>query len=164
MSIAIVYGSKGGSAASVAKLIKDKLGRDADLINIGEVNVNKLNSYDKLILGSATLGSGELQDDWSEFDKDALELKGKTVALFGTGNQKRHGDTFCDALGLLHDISVKKGAKIVGDKNPTDGYSFNKSKAVVDGSFVGLVVDKDIHGEILEEHVGEWVSLIKANF
>jgi flavodoxin I len=163
MSVAIVYGSTKGNTASVAELIKSNF-KEADLINIAKTTPSELNSYDALIIGAPTYYDGQLQDDWEAFDKDALELKGKTVALFGVGNQKRHSATFNNAIGILHELFVKKGAKIVGDKNPTDKYAFETSKAAVDGKFVGLIIDKEVEGDLLEESVAKWVSAIKSSF
>ncbi|MDR1284964.1 MAG: flavodoxin [Campylobacteraceae bacterium] len=163
MSVAIVYGSTKGAAASVAELIKNNF-KEADLINIAKATPDELNGYDGLIIGTSTYYDGELQDDWEAFDKEALELNGKKVALFGVGNQKRHGKTFNNGIGILYELAVSKGAKIVGDKNPTDKYTFETSKAVVDGKFVGLVIDKDVEGDSLEDSVAKWTNSIKNNF
>ncbi|MFV0481543.1 MAG: flavodoxin domain-containing protein, partial [Campylobacteraceae bacterium] len=78
MSIAIVYGSSGGNTEDVAKQIKKKLGKEATLIDIARTDADTLNGYDKLILGSSSWYDGELQDDWDSFDKNALDLSGKT--------------------------------------------------------------------------------------
>ncbi|MDR2789891.1 MAG: flavodoxin [Campylobacteraceae bacterium] len=164
MSIAIVYGSSGGNTEGVAKLIQKKLGVEADLIDIGKADAGKINSYDKLILGTSTWYEGELQDDWAEFNKDALELEGKTVALFGLGDQEGYGGEFCNGVGTLYELSLKKGAKIVGDKNSTEGYSFEESKAVVDGKFVGLIIDEDNQSDLTSSRVEQWVKSIKSAF
>jgi flavodoxin I len=164
MSIAIVYGSSGGNTESVAKLIQKKLGKEVDLINIAKITPNELNSYDGLIVGTSTYYDGKLQDDWEAFDKETLELKGKTVALFGVGNQKRHSTTFNDGIGILYELFATKGAKIVGDKNSTDRYTFETSKAVVDGKFIGLIIDKEVDGDLIEDNVAKWINLIKNKF
>jgi flavodoxin I len=164
MSIAIVYGSSGGNTQNVAELIKKSLGKEADLIDIGKADAKTLNGYDKLILGTSTWYNGELQDDWDSFDKNSLELGGKTVALFGLGDQDGYSDEFVDGVGILYDIAIKKGAKIVGAKNSTSGYSFGSSKAVVDGHFVGLIIDEDNQSELTNSRVESWVGSIKADF
>ncbi|MDR1976361.1 MAG: flavodoxin [Campylobacteraceae bacterium] len=164
MSIAIVFGSSGGNTEGVAKLIKKGLGKEADLIDIGKADASKINSYDKLILGTSTWYEGELQDDWDSFDKESLELEGKTVALFGLGDQEGYGGEFADGVGTLYHLSLKKGAKIVGDKNSTEGYNFEESKAVVDGKFVGLIVDEDNQSDLTAERVEKWVESIKSAF
>ncbi|MDR0579266.1 MAG: flavodoxin [Campylobacteraceae bacterium] len=164
MSIAIVYGSSGGNTEGVAKLIQKKLGKEADLIDISKADASKINSYDKLILGTSTWYEGELQDDWDSFDKEALEFSGKTVALFGLGDQEGYGGEFCNGVGALYELSLKKGANVVGDKNSTDGYNFEESKAVVDGKFVGLIVDEDNQSDLTASRVEQWVESIKSVF
>jgi flavodoxin I len=164
MSIAIVYGSSGGNTESVAKLIQKGLGKEADLIDISKADAGKINSYDKLIFGTSTWYEGELQDDWDSFNKDALELEGKTVALFGLGDQEGYGGEFCNGVGTLYELSLKKGANIVGDKNSTEGYSFEESKAVIDGKFVGLIIDEDNQSDLTQSRVEKWVESIKSAF
>lgn len=55
-------------------------------------------------MGSSTWGDGELEDDWYDFiaGVEVLDLKGKKVALFGCGDESMT-DTFCNAVGELHD-------------------------------------------------------------
>jgi flavodoxin I len=163
MSVAIVYGSTKGATQGVAELIKSNF-KEADLINVAKTTPDELNGYDGLIIGTSTYYDGQLQDDWETFDKEALKLEGKKVALFGVGNQKRHSSTFNDGVGILHELFIKKGAKIVGDKNLSDKYVFESSKAVVDGKFVGLVIDREVEGDLLEDSVAKWVNYIKSSF
>ncbi|MDR1460742.1 MAG: flavodoxin [Campylobacteraceae bacterium] len=163
MSVAIVYGSTKGTTASVAEIIKNNF-QEADLINIAKTTADKLNSYDGLIIGTSTYYDGQLQDDWEAFDKEALELNGKRVAFFGVGNQKRHSETFNDGIGILYELGVKKGAKIVGDKNPIDNYAFEASRAVVDSKFIGLIIDKEVECDLLKDSVTKWTNLIKNDF
>ncbi|MDR2635837.1 MAG: flavodoxin [Campylobacteraceae bacterium] len=164
MSIAIVYGSSGGNTEGVAKLIQKKLGKEADLIDIGKADASKINGYDKLILGTSTWYEGELQDDWESFSKDALEFEGKTVAFFGLGDQEGYGGEFCNGLRILYELAQGKGAKIVGNKNSTEGYSFEESRAVVDGQFIGLIVDEDNQSDLTSSRVEKWVESIKSAF
>ncbi|MDR1554765.1 MAG: flavodoxin [Campylobacteraceae bacterium] len=163
MSVAIVYGSTKGTTTSVAELIKSNF-KEADLINIAKTTPDELNGYDGFIIGTPTYYDGQLQDDWEAFDKEALNLEGKKVALFGIGNQRRHSNTFSNGIGILYELFIKKGAKIVGDKNPTDKFTFETSKAVIDGKFVGLIIDKEVEGDLLENSVEKWVNLIKKSF
>lgn len=113
-----------------------------------------------MILGSSTWGDGDLQDDWESFDFDAIEISGKKVALFGFGDSASYPDTFCNAIGKLYNIFVKKGAQIFGFVD-TDGYDFDESEAVKDGKFVGLALDNDNQSELTEERIKSW---IEANF
>ena len=101
--IGIFYGSTTGVCEDVANKIAEQLG-DADVYNIAG-NEDKLGDYDVLILGTSTWGFGELQADWID-SVDALgslDLNGKKVAYFGTGDQSSFSDTFIDGIALLND-------------------------------------------------------------
>ncbi len=162
MATAIVFGSSMGNTEEAANLIAQNLGIDT-VINISSSNAGELNGFDKLIIGSSTWGSGDLQDDWDAFDFDALEVNGKTIALFGMGDSSSYADTYCDAIGIIYEKLSAKGAKIVGSV-ATDGYSFDASKAVKDGKFVGLALDADNQSDETEPRVKAWCDQIRSNF
>lgn len=163
MSIAVVYGSSTGNTQSAAELIAEKIG-DAEVLDVASVSPEDLNGYDKLILGSSTWGEGEFQDDWEDFDWDGVDLNGKTVALFGMGDQESYADEYCNALRLLYDKVSEKGANVVGEWD-NEGYDFDISTALNDaGKFVGLALDSDNQDDLTEERVSSWVELIKSNF
>ena len=46
-------------------------------------------------------------------------------------------------------------------KTSTDGYSFNDSRAVVDGEFVGLVIDENNQSELTDERIKTWIEMVK---
>ena len=75
MSVAVIYGSAMGNTEGAANTIASKLGI-SDVLNIADIDVSKINSYDKLICGTSTWGSGDLQDDWDGFDFSGLSLSG----------------------------------------------------------------------------------------
>ena len=163
MKIGIFYGSSTGNTESVANKIKDLLG-DADIKSIADINIDELTTYDLIILGSSTWGSGELQDDWFPAAEklSGLDLKGKKAALFGTGDQSSYSDTFVDALAILHDALQKAGADIIGAW-PAEGYDYSDSQAVKDGMFVGLAIDEDNQSDLTDERINKWVSRLKEN-
>ena len=163
-NIGIFYGSTTGNTQSVAERIQRSLGQEAaDLKSIAEASIDELNAYSHLVLGSSTWGIGELQDDWIEGIQklDNLELAGKKVALFGTGDPQAYPDSFVDALGILYEKLAEKGTEIVGFW-PADGYEYDASKAEKDGQFVGLVIDEDNQSELTEERVKMWTGDLKA--
>jgi len=166
MSIAIIYGSNGGVTEGVAEQIKDELGLDADLLDIGSEEMDIFEKYEKMIIGTSTWGEGELQDDWDDVfnDFEAVEFGGKTVAFFGTGDQEGYADNFLDAMGTLHDVVVKNGGTVVGDKWSTDGYDYDESTAVNDDGFVGLAIDDDNQDEMTADRITKWVEIIKPHF
>ncbi len=163
MSKAIIYGSSTGNTQSVAEMLGEALGID-NVLDVAEISPEDLNEYDKLILGTSTWGEGEPQDDWDAFDWSDVDLSGKTVALFGLGDQESYADTYCDASALLYDEVKAKGATVVGAWE-NDGYDFEESKFIgEDGKFLGLALDSDNQDDLNEERVAKWVESIKADF
>lgn len=158
----VVFGSSMGNTEEAASIIAKELGID-DIFNVSDTNPEELNSYDNLIIGSSTWGSGDLQDDWDSFDFDELDMSGKTVAIFGLGDSSSYSDTYCDAIGILYDKFLEKGAKIVG-QTPIAGYEFDESQAVRDDKFVGLALDDDNESEKTEERIKSWVAQIRPSF
>lgn len=154
----VVFGSSMGNTEEVANLIASKL-NISDVFNVSEINATQLNEYEALIIGSSTWGSGDLQDDWDSFDFDALEVSGKTVALFGLGDSAGYSDSFCDALGILHEKFTQKGANIIGQVD-TSEYTFDNSRAVIDGKFAGLALDVDNESDKTNARVETWVNNI----
>ncbi|TQR59653.1 flavodoxin [Campylobacter troglodytis] len=160
MSVAVVYGSAMGNTEGAAKLIAEKLGI-SDVFNIADIDPDKINSYDKLVIGTSTWGSGDLQDDWDAFDFGSLKLSGKTVAVFGMGDSESYSDSFCGGMGKLAEKLKEAGAHLIGSTS-TEGYTFESSDAVVDGEFVGLALDNDNQEDLTESRIEAWVSKIKA--
>ena len=103
-----------------------------------------------------------MQDDWQTVldELSNLDLKGKKVGYFGTGDQGTFADTFIDALGIINDEIKKTGATIIGQTS-TEGYEFSESRAVVDGKFLGLVVDEINQPDLTDERIDAWVEEIQ---
>lgn len=156
----IIFGSSMGNTEEAANLIASNLGID-NVLNVADTDAKTINSFDKLIIGSSTWGSGDLQDDWDSFDFDSLDVSGKTVALFGLGDSSSYGDTYCDAMGIIYDKLTQKGANIIGQVS-TDGYSFDESRSLKDGKFVGLALDADNESDQTEERIKKWTESIKS--
>ena len=150
-----------GNTEEAANLIAAELGVD-DIYNIGSTSADVLNGYDKLVIGTSTWGNGDLQDEWDSFDIDSIDVKGKTIALFGMGDSSSYSDTYCNAMGILYDKFSANGAKIVGAVS-TDGYEFDESNAVRKGKFVGLALDADNQSELTESRIKAWVEQIKPD-
>lgn len=162
--IGIIYGSSMGNTADAANLIAETLGLPCEVINVGETDAGTINGFDKLILGSSTWGSGDLQDDWDAFDFGSLNLSGKTVACFGMGDSASYSDEYCNALAKLYDAAKAAGGNMIDASVSTDGYEFDGSDAVRDGVFVGLALDADNQGDLTAERVNSWVAKIKPSF
>jgi flavodoxin I len=112
-----------------------------------------------LVLGSPTYGDGTLQTDWEDnIDKlRGANLKGKKVALFGTGDQQNYPTSFLDAMGILYDEVAALGANVVGFTG-TRGFDYVQSTAERDGKFVGLALDLDTQSGMTEKRVTAWLS------
>jgi flavodoxin I len=160
--VGIIYGSSTGTCETIANSIAQKLGVDsADVMNAGEITVEKVNPYEVLLLGTSTWGDGEVQDDWYDGLKvlKSADLKGKTIALFGCGDSESYCDTFCDGIGVLYEDLKDSGCTIVG-KVPTDGYNFSSSISVVDGMFVGLPLDDINEDNKTKARIDAWLEEI----
>ncbi|WJG08971.1 flavodoxin FldB [Aliiglaciecola sp. LCG003] len=163
-SIGLFYGSTTcytEMAAEKIQTILDDLFADkvAQLFNIKDVSLQKTEQFDVLIFGISTWDFGELQEDWESSwdDIKQLNLKGKTVALFGLGDQLGYADWFQDALGMLHDELAVLGCDIIGYW-PNSGYQFTHSKGLTEDKshFVGLSLDDENQYDQSEQRIELW--------
>lgn len=161
MSVTVIFGSDGGATRGVASKISKKCqGRSVD---IKDATAADFENCHLLILGSPTYGDGTLQTDWEDnIDKlRSANLKGKKVALFGTGDQQTYPLSFQNAMGTLYDEVLDLGASVIGFTETT-GYDFIESTAVRDGKFVGLAIDPDTQSGMTEKRVTAWLSHVMA--
>lgn len=167
--IGIYCGSSTGSTMKVAKKLVEAFAENpCDLIDLEDdyMDIEDFLDYDVLFFGCSTWGSGEVQYNWVEPLQD-LSIKkpdftGKTIALFGAGDQKDHAEQFVSALGVLYDKFGERGASFIG-AFPTEGYSFEFSKAIRDGNFVGFPFDRVNEDEKTEERLVRWIDVLKAD-
>lgn len=161
--IGLFYGSDTGTTEEIVEKIKDTFTKEINLHNIAQCSKEDMEKYDKLILASSTWGDGDLQADWEDFENNLenIDFSNKTVALVGLGDQEGYDDSFCNALGHLY--NHVKDAKIIG-KTSTDGYEFEESTAVVDGEFIGLVLDEDNQNDLTDKRIETWIKQIEPLF
>lgn len=161
MSTGIFYTTSTGNNDEIAEKIASALG-DVEIFNFANTDLAKINDYEKVIIGTSTWGDGELNDDfediWDNFKE--IDFSNKTVALFGLGDQEGYEDTFCDALGEIYTQVKKAGATIIGFTS-SEGYDFQESKALIDGSFVGLALDEDNQDELTDKRIKTWTENIR---
>ncbi|OEE85637.1 flavodoxin FldB [Enterovibrio norvegicus FF-162] len=168
MKIGLFYGSTTCYTEMAAEKIRDILGDElVDVHNIKDAPVSDMNQYDLLLLGISTWDFGELQEDWEAVwnQLEGLKLQGKTVALFGLGDQEGYAEWYLDAMGLLHDQLLPTGLNFVGYW-PVEGYTFDASKALTeDGKhFVGLALDEDSQYELSDERIATWCEQVLTEY
>jgi len=164
-NIALFYGSTTCYTEMAAeKILAEFQGQDIPMFNIKDCDLKKMEQYDVLILGISTWDFGEIQEDWESQWQDiaGVNLTGKTIALYGLGDQLGYAEWFQDALGMLHDEIIVQDCNIIGYW-PNSGYEFTASKALTeDGEFfVGLSLDDENQYEQSEQRIQEWVAQIK---
>ena len=171
--IGIFFGTETGTTRLVAKKIHARLGDElaAKPVNVNRIEPADLMQYDALILGTPSYGVGQmpgrsagcLEANWEEFlaklPADA-DMTGKRIALYGLGAQERYAERFASSLRRLHDVLLDYGAEIIGGW-PTEGYTFEHSASVLDGRFVGLVIDQRTQGAHTEARLDAWVDMVK---
>lgn len=169
--IGIFFGTDTGSTRLVAKKIYSILGEElADKpVNINRVKPADLLAYDALILGTPSYGVGDLpgksvgcvEPSWAEFVPylDDVDFTGKKIALFGLGHQERYASRFASSLIQLYRVFYGYGADIVG-RWSTEGYTFEHSDSIIDGEFVGLVLDQRGQPHLTEERVKTWLTQV----
>ena len=163
MATAIFFASSTGNSEEIANKISSEL-NEIEVFDLSGTKINKINDYDKLILGCSTWGDGELNDDWEDVWSDfcKLDLSSKTIALFGLGDQESYSDEFCSALGIIYEQVNSMGANIIGFTS-REGYYHDASKAQIDDKFVGLVIDEDNQSDLTDERIAKWVNEIKED-
>ncbi|NMH61441.1 flavodoxin FldB [Alteromonas ponticola] len=164
LSIGLFYGSTTCYTEMAAEKIQAQLNALFDeqvvsMHNIQETPLKQAEQFDIIIFGISTWDFGELQEDWESCWEDVykLELRGKTVALFGLGDQIGYTDWFQDALGMLHDAILPLDCKIIGYW-PNQGYDFAESKALSEDKshFVGLSLDDENQYDLTDERIHTW--------
>lgn len=164
--IGLIFGSDDGNTEAIAQRIQKRLGESVvDVMDVADITQLNFTEYDQLILGVPTWDFGQIQSDWEDFWDDLAEVdfSGKTVALFGLGDQFGYGDYFLDAMGMMHDVISASDPKRIGYW-PTEGYDYDASKAERDGQFVGLAIDEDQQEELTAERLDRWCEQIHREF
>ncbi|MCE2029624.1 flavodoxin [Sessilibacter corallicola] len=173
--IGVFFGSNTGNTRKIAKLIKRRFDDElmAKPLNVNRTEIDDFSAYEFMILGTPTLGEGELpglssdceNESWEEFlvKIEDVDFSGKTLAIYGLGDQVGYPDEFVDAMGELYEFVTERGAKVVGAW-PTEGYEFEHSESVVDGKFVGLALDQDNQSSMTDERLDAWLNQIAPDF
>ena len=165
MKIGLFYGSTTCYTEMAAEKIQTQLNTLFDLpivelFNIKDSGLEQVTDFDVLIFGISTWDFGELQEDWESQwqDVEQLNLSGKTLALFGLGDQEGYAEWFQDALGMLHDLALSRGAQPIGYWPNSEDYDFIGSKALTEDKshFVGLALDDEGQYDLSEQRIATW--------
>lgn len=164
--IGLIYSFNAHKTAKIAKKIVENLGNEIiDEVNAIEVDEEKFNAYNYLILSVPTWFDGELPNYWDEFVPalENMDLKGKKIAIYGAGDQVGYPENFLDAVGILAEILEKQGATIIGFTS-TNGYHFESSRAQRGDQFCGLALDYENQASMNKERVANWCWQLKKEF
>ncbi|WP_080904704.1 flavodoxin [Parabacteroides sp. Marseille-P3160] len=162
----LFYGVNTKKTAQIGKQIQEAFGTDqVDIVPIEEAWKTDFEHYDNLIVGASTWFDGELPTYWDELIPElvSLDLSGKKVAIFGLGDQAGYPDNFVDGVGILADAFELAGATLVGFTS-TEGYDFNKSRAVRNNQFLGLVLDLENQSDLTAKRIAAWVKQLKKEW
>ena len=169
--IALVYWPEGGNVEFTAGKIEKKF--DAAIIDkysVKDVDSQKLNEYDYLLIGGSTVGSHVWEDaddsnKWTTFFRmlDQIDFNAKKVAFFGLGDQILYPHHFVDGLGVFQEEFEKRNANIVGQWG-TEGYQFFESEGRKDDQFYGLALDEDNQDELTDGRIDKWMEIINKEF
>lgn len=166
-NITLFYGSDSGNTESIAFDIQ-KLWTicPMTLMDACEMSVADYDSCDDIIIGLSTWYDGELQSDFELFFDEfkTIDFSGKTVAMFGLGDQYGYDEWFVDGLGIVGDVILENGGKLIG-MWPNEGYDFDTSKGLYDPkTFYGLALDEDNQMHETGERVERWIKQIEQEF
>jgi len=159
----IFYSFNTVNTKKIAELIQTEFGNHTvEMVNAEMLTSEQFLAFDFFIIGAPTWFDGELPNYWDEFVPEIkeMDLTGKTFALFGLGNQTEYPENFGDAIGILANLFTSKGGKVVG-ATTTDGYTFEKSAAIINGKFIGLMIDIENQDNLTSDRVKSWVKQLK---
>ncbi|MFI3240020.1 MAG: flavodoxin [Bacteroidales bacterium] len=161
--IGIFYGSSTGITRKISLELAEILEISyCDIHNIAKVSISDLLSYDLLLLGSSTWGSGDLQDDWEKFlpRLEQENLSDKTIGIYGSGDETMQF-TFCDAVGILYERLQQTGAKFI-EGIDADPYIFSTSAALINGKYVGLLLDNINQPDQTHNRLIQWSKKVMS--
>ncbi len=176
-TIGLFYGSSTCYTEIAAEKIRDLLAKDATVIlhNVASCDVSSMENYRYLILGIPTWDYGELQEDWeNQWPRlSNIDLSGKTIALYGLGDQIGYPDWFQDALGYLYQKVTDQGANVIGFW-PATNYQYTSSLALITDEseekgqsevfFAGLALDDETEFDLSEDRLQQWCQQLIQEF
>lgn len=164
--VGLFFGSDTGITEEITNDIVDYF-NEIEVHEICDAKKNDFEVYDSIILGLSTWYDGDLQSDWENFFDEfkTINFTGKTVAIYGLGDQIGYAEYFIDGVGILAKEVIANGGEIVGYW-PTKEYKHTESRAIVredDSLFYGLAIDHDNESHLTEERIKNWIEIIKKD-
>ncbi|WP_028855396.1 flavodoxin [Psychrilyobacter atlanticus] len=162
--IGLFYGTTGGRTTGVVDEFDFNLRDEVEIFDVAN-GIEKIKEFENLILVTPSYGFGELEAHWEAVIENfkKIDLSGKTLALVGLGSQTTFGESFVGALEILYKIIIKNGGKIIG-LTSTDGYHFEECEAIIEGKFMGLVLDEENQDDMTPDRIYDWLEVIKKEF
>ncbi len=167
MKVKLIFGSDTGNTDYVVDTyiinMLDPL--EVEVIEVHNLKPEDWDTDNLIILGIPTWYDGELQSDWEDYFEEfqQIDFTGKTVAIFGLGDQIGYSEYFVDGIGILAKVVLENGGKIIGHW-PTEGYDYDESKGLLNEDyFYGLALDEDNESDLTFQRVEKWVQQIKQS-
>lgn len=167
--IGLIFGSDTGMTEEiVSSIVDDWSATELEVIEAFNVKKADFERFDKLIIGLSTWYDGDLQSDWESYyerEFTTIDFTGKTVAIFGLGDQYGYGEFFIDGVGILAKTILENGGRIIGKWSDQD-YDYEKSKAKIENEdfFYGLALDEDNEPDKTPERLKKWLLQIEEEF
>ena len=167
MRVKLIYGSDTSNTENVIDNILLGIFEptfDIKVTPVNSVTSEDWTSHDTYILSIPTWYDGELQSDWEDYFNEfkTIDFTGKTVAIFGLGDQIGYDEWFCDGVGILAKVVEENGGKVIGFTKKDDSYEFESSKALKnEDTFWGLCLDEDNQDDLTEERLENWFNKLK---
>ena len=135
MRIKLIYGSDTGNTELVTEDIS-KLLDNIEVTTVADLTSEDWD-HDKFILGIPTWYDGELQSDWEDYFEEfkKIDFTNKTVAIFGLGDQLGYEEWFCDGIGILAEVIMENGGKVIGYTEKDDSYDLDETPKSLVKSF-----------------------------
>lgn len=158
--ITVLYASAGGATRDVVATLARQLGPRTRLVDLASFDPAQVAiQSDLVIAGGPTYGRGDWHHLWGERFADVAPMlvAARQVALFGLGDSRFHGGSFCGGLRKLYDSVRSLGTEPIGF-TLSGRHSYRSTPSLVDGCFPGLVVDYRLDRRHLEEIAGRWLD------
>ena len=170
-NVKLIYGTDTGNTEHVIDTYiineLDNNNFEYELVEVSDISIDDWYSHDFYILGIPTWYDGELQSDWENYFETfkTLDFTGKTIAVFGLGDQIGYDEWFCDGVGILSKVILEKGGNLIGYWPKDNSYEFetNPKSLLNENTFFGLTLDEDNQEDLTQKRCSEWFKQIVNN-